>query len=39
VKSVDTDVQAKAVSVEADDSVTPQFMLEKLEKVRQSWNL
>ena len=33
VKSVETDVPAKAVTVEADDSVTPQFMLEKLEKV------
>lgn len=32
VKSVDTDVQAKSVTVEADDAVTPEFMLEKLEK-------
>jgi hypothetical protein len=35
VKSVDTNVEAKSVTVEAEDSVTPQLMLEKLEKVRQ----
>ncbi len=33
VKSIDTDVDAKSVVVEADDSVTPSVMLEKLEKV------
>ena len=33
VKTVETDVSAKSVTVEADDTVTPAFMLEKLEKV------
>eukprot|EP00339_Tiarina_fusa_P012248 CAMPEP_0117053686 /NCGR_PEP_ID=MMETSP0472-20121206/37146_1 /TAXON_ID=693140 ORGANISM="Tiarina fusus, Strain LIS" /NCGR_SAMPLE_ID=MMETSP0472 /ASSEMBLY_ACC=CAM_ASM_000603 /LENGTH=72 /DNA_ID=CAMNT_0004768863 /DNA_START=38 /DNA_END=256 /DNA_ORIENTATION=- len=32
VKSVDANVEAKTVVVEADDSVTPEFMLEKLMK-------
>ena len=34
VESVDTNVEAKTVVVQADASVTPQFMLEKLLKVR-----
>jgi len=34
VQSVDTDVDAKTVVVHADDSVSPQLLLEKLEKVR-----
>ena len=33
VKSIDTNVEAKTVIVDADPSVTPQLMLEKLEKV------
>lgn len=33
VKSVETNVEAKTVVVDADDSVTPEFMLEKLMKV------
>lgn len=33
VKNVDTNVEAKSVVVEADESVAPQIMLEKLEKV------
>lgn len=32
---MDTDVEGKSVVVEADDSVAPQLMLEKLEKVRE----
>lgn len=34
VSSVETDVAAKTVVVEADPSVSPQLMLEKLQKVR-----
>jgi hypothetical protein len=37
VTSVDTDVEAKTVVVEADPSVSPQFMLEKLQKVRRTF--
>ena len=33
VKSIDTNVEAKTVIVEADESVAPEFMLEKLQKV------
>jgi hypothetical protein len=33
VSNVETDVQAKSVVVEASDTVPPQLMLEKLEKV------
>lgn len=33
VKSIDTDLDSKVVTVEADPSVSPQLMLEKLEKV------
>jgi hypothetical protein len=33
VKTIDANVEAKTVIVEADESVTPQFMLEKLQKV------
>jgi hypothetical protein len=33
VKSIDTNVEAKTVVVEADESVSPQLMLEKLQKV------
>jgi hypothetical protein len=36
VKEIDANVEAKTVVVEADDSVTPEFMLEKLLKVSQS---
>ena len=32
---MDTNVEAKTVVVEADASVSPQLMLEKLEKVRR----
>eukprot|EP00567_Pseudictyota_dubia_P018180 CAMPEP_0197439710 /NCGR_PEP_ID=MMETSP1175-20131217/6386_1 /TAXON_ID=1003142 /ORGANISM="Triceratium dubium, Strain CCMP147" /LENGTH=73 /DNA_ID=CAMNT_0042969669 /DNA_START=48 /DNA_END=269 /DNA_ORIENTATION=+ len=32
VSNIDTNVEAKTVVVTADDSVSPQFMLEKLEK-------
>lgn len=32
VSSVDTNVEAKVVIVQAEESVSPQFMLEKLEK-------
>jgi len=31
---VETNVEAKSVVVQAEDSVTPEFMLEKLQKVR-----
>jgi hypothetical protein len=33
VSKIETDVAAKTVVVEADESVAPQMMLEKLEKV------
>ena len=33
VKSIDTNVEAKTVIVEAEESVAPEFMLEKLQKV------
>jgi hypothetical protein len=33
VSKIETDVSAKTVIVEADESVAPQMMLEKLEKV------
>ena len=33
VKEVDTNVETKTVVVEADDSVSPELMLEKLSKV------
>jgi hypothetical protein len=33
VKNIDTNVETKSVVVEADESVAPQTMLEKLEKV------
>jgi copper chaperone CopZ len=33
VKSIDANVEAKTVIVEADDSVSPHVMLEKLQKV------
>lgn len=36
VKTIDTNVQAKTVVVEADPSVSPQLMLEKLQKVNES---
>jgi hypothetical protein len=36
VKSVDANVEAKTVIVEAHDSVTPESMLEELTKVRSS---
>jgi copper chaperone CopZ len=35
VKNIQTNVEAKTVVVEADESVSPQFMLEKLQKVRR----
>ena len=35
VSSIETDVAAKSVVVQADASVSPQLMLEKLEKVRR----
>ena len=35
VSSIETDVASKSVVVQADASVTPEFMLEKLEKVRR----
>ena len=34
VKSIDANVETKTVVVEADDSVSPQLLLEKLQKVR-----
>jgi hypothetical protein len=34
VKEIDTNVEAKTVIVEADESVSPELMLEKLSKVR-----
>jgi copper chaperone CopZ len=36
VSSVETDVTAKSVVVQADDSVSPQDMLQKLEKWGQA---
>jgi hypothetical protein len=33
VSKIETDVSAKTVVVQADESVAPQMMLEKLEKV------
>jgi hypothetical protein len=36
VSSVETNVEAKSVVVEASDAVPPQLMLEKLEKVSLS---
>lgn len=36
VNDVQTDVAAKKVVVQADPSVSPQLMLEKLQKVRKS---
>lgn len=36
MESIETDVASKSVVVHADASVTPEFMLEKLEKVRMS---
>jgi hypothetical protein len=35
VSKIETDVSAKTVIVEADESVAPQMMLEKLEKVSE----
>jgi copper chaperone CopZ len=35
VKNIQTNVEAKTVVVEADESVSPEFMLEKLQKVRR----
>jgi hypothetical protein len=35
VSKIETDVSAKTVIVEADESVAPQMMLKKLEKVRE----
>lgn len=34
VKSVDCDMEAQVVTVDADDSVAPETMLESLQKVR-----
>jgi len=36
VTNIETNVEAKTVVVQAEDSVSPQVMLEKLEKVRLS---
>jgi copper chaperone CopZ len=39
VNDVQTDVAAKTVIVQANDSVSPQLMLEKLQKVSQKGNM
>jgi hypothetical protein len=39
VSSIETDVDAKSVVVQADENVSPQLMLEKLEKVRKGWTI
>jgi len=39
VKNVDANVEAKTVIVDADESVKPEFLLEKLMKVGIYWHL